>query len=570
MAKLSLRNVKIGWKYGIVFIFLFILFALSAFIVTKQIQIIGEEIERVERRGTRALQIAELGSLSSEKFIRFARFSYEGKAEFLEEFEDRSTYFIMLEEMLRESMVGVATEEEFANLDEIKKADLEINSLLNKIEEAVNAGDTEATMLYLEEGYALLEHSNQETMKLIPALNEQQAEAISDAMRSKEVATTVLISAIVLSIIIGGILVFLISRMVSRHLNRVIDISRQVADGNLNVNMIEYDGNDEVSQLGQATNTMITNLRTIISQTSKVSETVNSRSEELNQAANEVNTGTEQVASTMQELTSGAETQANSAVNLTSTMESFLAKIEEANINGEVVSKSSTEVLAVTKNGGQLMEQSVQQMNVIDQIVKDAVQKVKGLDSQTQEISKLVAVINDIAGQTNLLALNAAIEAARAGEHGKGFAVVADEVRKLAEQVSESVSDITTIVSNIQLESTAVATSLQGGYQEVEKGTSQIKTTGETFTEINQSIKQMVQNIETITNNLTNMTEQSEKMKEAIEGISEVSEEAVAGIEQTAASTEQTSSSMEEVAKSSEELSKLAEILNELVQKFKL
>jgi len=179
-------------------------------------------------------------------------------------------------------------------------------------------------------------------------------------------------------------------------------------------------------------------------------------------------------------------------------------------------------------------------------------------------------VIQNIAGQTNLLALNAAIEAARAGEHGKGFAVVADEVRKLAEQVSFSVTDITGIVTKIQTESQIVTGALQAGYKEVELGTKQIETTGEKFNGINNALTEMVNIVHVTMDNLENITSRSDQMNTFIEEIAAVSEESAAGVEQTSASSQQTSSAMEEVSDSSKHLAELAEQLNELVLRFKL
>ncbi len=399
-------------------------------------------------------------------------------------------------------------------------------------------------------------------------VNEQRDTAIKKVNSSQELIIYVLLGAMIASIIFGVILIFVISRTISHNLNKVVQASDQIADGNLAVGTIDYHGNDEIGHLDSSINTMSRNLRDIIYQVNEVSETVSSHSEELTQSASEVRSGTEQIASTMQELSTGSEVQANNASDLSSVMDTFSSKVDEASVNGNAVHDYSNSVLGMIDEGSTLMGASVQQMSHINQIVKNAVEKVKGLDTQSQEISKLVEVIKDIAEQTNLLALNAAIEAARAGEQGKGFAVVADEVRKLAEQVSFSVSDITTIVANIQSESSQVTQSLREGYVDVEKGTNQIQTTGETFNDIQKAVQDMVVKIQTVTSNLASISASGQEMDASIKEIAVVAEESAAGIEQTAASAQQASSSMEEVSNSSAELATLAE--NELVRKFKL
>jgi methyl-accepting chemotaxis protein len=170
------------------------------------------------------------------------------------------------------------------------------------------------------------------------------------------------------------------------------------------------------------------------------------------------------------ELTHGIENEANSASELSTIMEIFTTKVEEANGKGEAIQQASGQVLGKPAEGTHLMDTSTEQMNQIDTIMHNAVLKIKGLDMQAKEISKLVIVIKEISDQTNLLALNTAIETARADEHGKSFAVVAEEVKKLAEGVAISVTDITGIVDTIQSESSMVTAFLR----EVQGGTEQL------------------------------------------------------------------------------------------------
>lgn len=383
-----------------------------------------------------------------------------------------------------------------------------------------------------------------------------------------DVRNQVIIMLILL--VLSSIAAYTFSNRISKDITNITEHVKLVANNDLSANDLSVASKDEIGQLAENINQMVHNLKIMIKDIVGASDKVTNYSDELFRSASEVKEGSNQIASTIQELTSGSETQANAASELSYSMGELVIKIKEANTNSNEISISSNDVQKLTHEGNQLMINSIKQMSAIDTIVQEAVLKVKGLDEQSQEISKLIAVIKAIAEQTNLLALNAAIEAARAGEQGKGFAVVADEVRKLAEQVSSSVTDITNIVNGIKTESSEVVSSLQTGYSEVEKGTEQIKLTGDTFGNINTSLSEMIDRIQTVTTHLSDITENSTKMNASIENIAAVSEESAAGIEQTSASVQQTNSSMEEIAGSAGQLSKLADDLNALVRKFQL
>ena len=423
-----------------------------------------------------------------------------------------------------------------------------------------NLNASAGTIREIMAGYEKMAKDSQAT------INEIESEIVANGEATLRIVTIVTVLVILLSTAAA----LLTANSISKPVRIVMDRMNRMADGDLSGEPLESRSKDEVGQLVTAVNEMGDNTRRLVNEINVVSGSVTGQSEELTQSATEVKAATYQIATTMYELAAGSEAQANHASDLSQIMESFTHKVEGANEKGERIQRSSEEVLHMTSEGNRLMESSNQQMVKIDQIVQEAVRKIQGLDAQSQEISKLVDVINGIAGQTNLLALNAAIEAARAGEHGKGFAVVAEEVKKLAEQVSVSVTDITSIVESIQYESSSVAEALQGGYEEVEKGTEQIQISNKTFGNINNAVTEMARHIQTVSENLADIMASSQEMGGSVEEIAAITEEAAAGVEQTSASSQQTSSSMEEVAGSAEQLAKLAEELNGLVHQFKI
>ncbi|WP_042347404.1 methyl-accepting chemotaxis protein [Bacillus massiliigorillae] len=373
-----------------------------------------------------------------------------------------------------------------------------------------------------------------------------------------------------ITLLVGAFIIWIFASSMARPINKVTNHMDQLANGDLTGESLQIKSKDEIGQLANSMNQMQAALKEMIQNVSSASKTMNSQSEGFTQSANEVKEGGVQIASTMQELTSGAESQANSASALSEMMEHFNNRIIEANKNGDEVVRTSDMILLMAKEGRMLMEQSVNQMENIHQKVTMAVQKVEGLNGQTTEVAHLVQVIREIADQTNLLSLNAAIEAARAGDHGKGFAVVAEEVRKLAEQVSNSVGEITNIVERITYGSDEAVNSLQSTFEVVESGTNQIKVTGKTFGNINESVTDMVSKVQNISAHLNELEENSGEMNRAIEDVAAVAEEAAAGVQQAAASAQQSSSSMEEIAGGAAELAVLAEQLNSHVNQFKL
>jgi twitching motility protein PilJ len=229
----------------------------------------------------------------------------------------------------------------------------------------------------------------------------------------------------------------------------------------------------------------------------------------------------------------GAEQQAlqiRDASEAVNTMSQTTQRMAE---NAEAATQTSVKATQAAVKGGASVAETIKGMQRIRATVQSTGKKIKGLGERSLEIGAIIEVINEIATQTNLLALNAAIEAARAGEQGKGFAVVADEVRKLAERAARATKDITGLIKGIQVETSEAVTVMEEGTREVEEGTKLADQAGAALREIEQIVKQTATLMTDITRAASDQVKSTESVVQTMGAISQVTQETSHGVRET-------------------------------------
>jgi methyl-accepting chemotaxis protein len=403
-------------------------------------------------------------------------------------------------------------------------------------------GDRLAAQRVLPEMMSRYEASQAATAEMVQA-------DIEDGKAAREGAAQIMARRAVMLLLLGVALVvvvsmlgFAITRSVQSGLAAMLTTIEEVAANNLACPDAEINCQDEIGKASHGLNTMKKNLHGLIQTIARTADHVASASEELSSSA------------TLQ--AQGADTQRDQTSQVATAMQAMSSTVMLVSENSSRAADASGKATETARRGGGIVEATLSKMRAIAASVSATARKVAALGKSSDQIGRIIGVIDDIADQTNLLALNAAIEAARAGEQGRGFAVVADEVRKLAERTTTATKEIAQMIRTIQEETKSAVDAMEAGTQQTEQGVSTTSQVGDALKEIIHMSDNVGEMITQITTAATEQSSASEEINRNIEQIAKLVRESAEGSQQS--------------AKACEDLSGLALDLQKTVSQFRL
>ncbi len=350
---------------------------------------------------------------------------------------------------------------------------------------------------------------------------------------------------------------------------RMTNQLRKAAEGDLTVS-IECKRKDEFKILATSANDMIHNMRLLINKASSVKDAVHNATEEVSQTTKDLLTSTQNISSSIDEIRKGIVQQAEDSEQCLKQSDELSEKVTNVADNTNAIGESAKHSKAIVVDGIDSMNLLNEKAEQTTSITKTVITDIIKLEKEADSIGKIIAVINDIASQTNLLSLNASIEAARAGDAGRGFAVVADEIRKLAEQSVNAVKEIETIIHNIQLQTKNTVVTVKKAENIVESQADAMDKTIQVFSNINQSVEFMADRLSSIVEGIDNISKAESTTLSAIESISAVSEETAAASEEVDSAATRQVEAVQKLNELTGNLSKLTVELDHALNIFKI
>ena len=389
----------------------------------------------------------------------------------------------------------------------------------------------------------------------------------SQKMIDRSVITFIIL--VVVTTIVICIVSYSISRLIVAPLQTVSRMMERAKNGDLTVHG-EYNAKDELGVLVSDFNEMITGLRTNMKEVDNNIQLLFQHADGVVSASAVSSSAAEKITMDIEEVANGAESQMQAMEQTAGAMEELTQGMQSIVNTSSTVNELSAQSALDAESGNKLMKQMIQQMNIIQNSVHSGVKQVETMKEQSEEIVKIIDVMQGIASQINLLALNAAIEAARAGESGKGFAIVADEVWKLAEQSSNSAKQIEKLITQVMGTTSHTVHMMERVDNEVQAGTQVVMDTEKVFGKITEKVHQVSEQIQTVSMSTDEIAASSEEISASAEDMAQISQRSSDRTDRVKESIQQQEKSVQEISVSIEHMHNAAGELKQIVAQFTL